>query len=192
MHARRVAALLVLAAVVWGAVLAAAETPVPKPDPAAAAKRAQGRYLVQIMGCGDCHTPGSFYGAPDPERALSGSEMGWRGPWGVRYAANITPDLDTGIGYWTAAELAKTLRTGVRPDGTQIGAPMPIQNIMQMTQADAEAVAAYLMSLKPIRHQVPAALPPGVAPTGPVLDFPPPSAWDAPKPPPAAPGGEKR
>src|ERR1043166_9915519 len=92
MHARRVAALLVLAAVVWGAVLAAAETPVPKPDPAAAAKRAQGRYLVQIMGCGDCHTPGWFYGAPDPERALSGSEMGWRGPWGVRYAANITPD----------------------------------------------------------------------------------------------------
>src|ERR1051325_292558 len=59
MHARRVAALLVLAAVVWGAVLAAAETPVPKPDPAAAAKRAQGRYLVQIMGCGDCHTPRS-------------------------------------------------------------------------------------------------------------------------------------
>ena len=192
MLARRVTPFLVLGAFAWGVALAAAQTAAQKPAADPAAKLAHGRYLVQIMGCGDCHTPGSFYGAHDAGRALSGSEMGWRGPWGVRYAANLTPDLDTGLGYWSASELAKTLRTGVRPDGTKIGAPMPIENIMQMTQADAEAVAAYLQSLKPVKHAVPAALLPGVEPKGPVLEFPPPAAWDAPKSPPGAPGEPKK
>lgn len=169
--------LIVLAA---GVALAAGERRARKPADDKAVKIAQGRYLARIMSCGDCHTPGTFYGDPDTSRAMSGSEMGWRGPWGVRYAANLTPELDTGIGYWTAAELAKALRTGIRPDGTKIGAPMPIQNIMQITEDDAEALAVFFMSLKPVKHQVPAALPPGVEPKGPVLDFPPPSAWDAP------------
>ncbi len=191
MFVRRFAAPLVFAALIAGVALAAAQTVAKTPAPPSAEKLAQGRYLAQIMSCGDCHTPGTFYGAPDSERALSGSEMGWRGPWGVRYAANLTPDLDTGIGYWTASELVKTLRTGIRPDGTQIGAPMPMQSIMQLTQEDAEALAAFLMSLKPIAHQVPAAVKPGGEVKGPVLDFPPPSAWDAPKAASAAKGEKK-
>src|SRR5712691_5502491 len=145
MPVRRLAALLVFAAFAGGVALAAAGTAATKSAPASAEKIAQGRYLAQIMSCGDCHTPGTFYGAPDAERAYSGSEMGWRGPWGVLYAANLTPDLDTGIGYWTAAELARTLRTGIRPDGTQIGPPMPEQNTAQLTQDDAEALAAFFM-----------------------------------------------
>jgi mono/diheme cytochrome c family protein len=186
---------LCVAALVAGVALASDSTGGGKGAAGAAgadAKIARGRYLAQIMSCGDCHTPGTFYGDPDSSRALSGSEMGWRGPWGVRYAANLTPDLDTGIGYWTAAEIAKTLRTGIRPDGTTIGAPMPTQNIMRLTQEDAEALAAYLMSLKPVQHQVPAALKPGEEPKGPVLDFPLPSEWDAPRPSPAASPGEKK
>src|SRR5580765_6421454 len=43
----------------------------PKPDPVV-----RGRYLVTIMSCNDCHTPGFFYGAPDTLRRLSGSEIG--------------------------------------------------------------------------------------------------------------------
>ncbi len=178
MPVRRSVPVLVSAVLVCGVALAFAQGGAQQADPALIAK---GKYLVQIMSCGDCHTPGTFYGAPDAARAYSGSEMGWKGPWGVRYAANLTPDLDTGIGYWTAAELAATLRTGKRPDGSVIGPPMPMANIMQLSQDDAGAIAAFLMSLKPVSHQVPKALKPGVEAKGPVLEFPAPSAWDAPK-----------
>jgi mono/diheme cytochrome c family protein len=189
MLARRLAALAVLAAIVAGGTLAAAQSAPRKADPMLITK---GRYLVQIMSCGDCHTPGQSYGEPDSARAFAGSELGWKGPWGVRYAANLTPDLDTGIGYWTAAELATTLRTGKRPDGRAIGSPMPMANIMQLTPDDADAIAAFLLSLRPVRHEVPMALRPGVEAKGPVLEFPAPSAWDAPKVPPPAPAGENR
>ncbi|HEU4765605.1 MAG TPA: hypothetical protein VFT93_08150, partial [Candidatus Eisenbacteria bacterium] len=46
----------------------------------------RGQYLVTVLGCHDCHTPGTLYGAPDMSRQLSGSELGWQGPWGVSYA----------------------------------------------------------------------------------------------------------
>ena len=185
----RLVPILCMVAIACGAALAAAQMGAKKTDPTLLAK---GQYLVQIMSCGDCHTPGAFYGAPDAERALSGSEMGWKGPWGVRYAANLTPDLDTGIGYWTAAELAKTLRTGIRPDGSQIGAPMPVQNIMQLSPEDADAIAAFVMSRKPVSHLVPKAVKPGGEAKGPLLEFPVPSGWDAPRPPFKAPAGEKK
>ena len=182
MSTRHFSMLIVFAALVCGVVLAFAQGGPQKADPALIAK---GKYLAQIMSCGDCHTPGTFYGAPDEARAYSGSEMGWKGPWGVKYAANLTPDLDTGIGYWTAAELAQTLRTGVRPDGSTLGPPMPMESIKQLSEGDAKAMAAFFMSLKPVSHTVPRALKPGVEAKGPVLEFPAPSAWDAPKVPPA-------
>lgn len=170
-------------------VLALSSQAADKPADAAQAKAARiarGRYLVQVMSCGDCHTPGTFYGAPDTTRLLSGSELGWKGPWGVTYAANLTPDLDTGLGYWNAAELAKTLRTGVRPDGSALRPPMPVTNLMALSEDDAAAIAAYLMDLKPVAHAVPTVLKPGVEPKGAFIEFPVPGAWDAPRTPPAA------
>ena len=68
------------------------------PAATAEAKIARGKYLVAIMSCNDCHTPGTFYGASDAARYLAGSEMGWAGPWGIAYAANLTPDSLTGLG----------------------------------------------------------------------------------------------
>jgi len=62
-------------------------TPVDAVDPVV-----RGRYLVTLMSCNDCHTPGYFYGAPDTTRRLSGSDIGWIGPWGVVHARNLTPD----------------------------------------------------------------------------------------------------
>lgn len=154
------------------------------PDP----KVARGKYLVTIMSCNDCHTPGTFYGAPDPERFLAGSEMGWAGPWGVSYAANLTPDPETGLGKWKPAEIAHAIRTGNRPDGRQLSAAMPWQNFRHLTEGDALAIAAYLGTLKPVKHAVPKPVEPGTQPAGPVLQFPPPSAWDAPR---GAPEGAK-
>jgi mono/diheme cytochrome c family protein len=140
----------------------------------------RGHYLAVTMGCNDCHTPGTMYGSPDFARELSGSELGWRGPWGISFARNLTPDRETGLGAWTDEQIAHTLRTGVKPDGTVLLPPMPWPNTSQMSEADLHALVAYLRSLKPVKHEVPKALPPDGQYAGPVLTIPPPGAWDAP------------
>jgi len=141
-------------------------------------KLARGRYLVAISGCADCHTPGTLWGAPDTTRSLSGSEMGWVGPWGVAYAANLTPD-STGLGAWSEEQIVTAIRTGNRPDGRQLAPIMPWMNLAHLTDEDAHAIAAYLKSLPPVVHRVPSPVPPGQKAEGSLLHVPPPSAWDA-------------
>ncbi len=159
-----------------------------KPDRAKQLER--GEYLCVISGCGDCHTPGTLYGNPDFSRKLSGSEIGWRGPWGVSYARNLTPDLETGMGYWTEDQIVNAFRTGQRPDGSVMLPPMPWQNLTRLTDEDAHALAAYLQSIPAISHEVPDRVPPDSSARGSVIWFPPPSKWDAPRTPP--PAGETR
>jgi mono/diheme cytochrome c family protein len=158
------------------------------------ARVARGEYLVGIGGCNDCHTPlkmGPNGPEPDYSRRLSGhpealvmptppkhgdSPWAWSGaltstafagPWGVSYAANLTPDQVTGIGIWNEEVFMKTIRTG-RHWGVSrpILPPMPWQNVAGLTDDDLRAVYAYLRSIKPIRNQVPDAVvaaPPAVA-----------------------------
>ena len=176
-------ALLLAAAAAVAYAGAAAPRPSSGAAPAAAraARVERGRYLATVMSCGDCHTPGTFYGAPDHARMLSGSDLGWRGPWGVTFASNLTPDLDTGLGYWSEDEIVKAFRSGVKNDGSPVLPPMPWQNLAALTDADAHAIASYLMSLPPVKHKVTDVVPPGKAYTGPIIEFPPPPAWDAPR-----------
>jgi mono/diheme cytochrome c family protein len=85
----------------------------------------RGRYLVTIMGCTDCHTPGHFLGQPDMTRFLGGSDVGFEIPGlGTFYGANLTPDA-TGIGGWSEAQIVTAIRTGTRPDGSQLAPAMP-------------------------------------------------------------------
>ncbi len=149
-------------------------------DPAA--KIARGEYLVKIIGCRDCHTPGFFAGAPDMTRMLAGSEYGWQGPWGTTYARNLTPDGPTGLGAWTEDQIVTAIRTGQRPDGTPILPPMPWTDFANLTDQDAHAIAAYLKTLTPIAHRVPDKVPPGgKANQGVIIVIPPPAEWDTPK-----------
>jgi mono/diheme cytochrome c family protein len=141
----------------------------------------RGEYLVQTVGCGHCHTPGALYGEPDPTRLLSGSEVGWKGRWGVSYPRNLTPDPATGLGKWTAEDIASLIRTLRRPDGTVLHLPMPWFHFIYFTEEDARAIAAYLKSVPPVVHKVPDFVPPDGKVKGPVIEFPPPPAWDAPR-----------
>lgn len=151
---------------------------------------ARGRYLVAIMSCTDCHTPGHFYGAPDTNRFLSGSEVGWVGPWGVVHARNLTPDSATGIGSWTKEQIMHAIRTGNTPDGTQLAAVMPWMNYANvLTDEDAMAIASYLKSIPPVTHKNLDRVPPGGKPKSAVIVFPPPPAWDVPAPPAQAASG---
>ncbi len=126
----------------------------------------RGKYLVAIMGCSDCHTPGHFLGQPDMARFLGGSDVGFEIPGlGTFYGANLTTDPETGIGQWTEAEIVTALRTGVRPDGRQLAPAMPWMGYAALTDADARAIAAFLKSLPPIRNDAPGPFGPG-EPTG--------------------------
>ena len=116
---------------------------------------AHGARIVYTSGCVDCHTPGTFYGTPDTTRFLSGSELGWQGPWGVSYPRNITPDSATGIGTWTEAQIVTAVREGRRPDGTPLLPPMPWPVYSHMTDKEAYALAAYLKSIPPVVHEMP-------------------------------------
>ena len=149
-------------------------------DTVATAER--GAYLVTIAACNDCHTPGSFYGAPDFQRTLSGSELGWTGPWGTSYPRNLTPDMETGIGAWSEDDIIRALQSGVRPDGRALNPPMPWPLYAHFTPRDVRSVAKYLKSLPPVTHRAPDVVPPGQKPKTPVFVLPlPPPAWDAPK-----------
>jgi mono/diheme cytochrome c family protein len=164
----------------------AKQTPAPAPM-TEADQVARGKYLVTITGCNDCHTPGYFYGAPDAARTLSGSELGWKGPWGVSYPANLTPEPQTGIGAWSEADIMNAIRTGKRPDGRILLPPMPWPDFASLTDEDAAAIAKYLKTLPPVPHNVPDNVPPGAKVLGSYFTLPPPSAWDAPRTPPSAP-----
>jgi mono/diheme cytochrome c family protein len=148
------------------------------------AKIARGKYLVTIAGCNDCHTPGALYGAPDMSRMLSGSELGWTGPWGTSYPANLTPDPTTGIGNYTEDDIVAAIQTGHKKSGAAILPPMPWPIYANFTRDDAYSVAAYIRSIPPVVHAVPKNLA-SHAKAPAALVFPPPPAWDAPRTPPA-------
>jgi mono/diheme cytochrome c family protein len=70
------------------------------------------------------------------------------------YSANITPDVDTGIGAWTADGFWKAMHQGVEPDGTQLYPAFPYPWYTKVTREDSDAIFAFLQTLEPVRHQV--------------------------------------
>jgi mono/diheme cytochrome c family protein len=124
----------------------------------------RGRYVALIGGCNDCHTPGfAASGGKVPDSQwLTGDELGWSGDWGTTYAPNLrlrfaTMDLASFKSY------ARSF--SARP-------PMPYWAVNAMSDADLDALYAFVQSLGPAGKEAPAALPPGVAPPGPVVQFP--------------------
>ena len=150
---------------------------------------AKGNYLVEIIGCNDCHTPKIMTERgpmPDTLKILAGHIDGdlsalvnrgalsdWVlfngsltaavGPWGISYSANLTSDA-SGIGSWTEEQFIRAMREG-KYKGIQnsrnLLPPMPWQNFAQMKDEDLKAIFAYLQSTKPVRNVVPPALSPG-------------------------------
>lgn len=156
-------------------------------------KVAHGNYLVAAIGCTDCHSPKkmtangpepdmdrflSGYNASDPLPAydpklvqdgqwllFNGQLTAFAGPWGVSFAANLTPD-ETGIGNWTLDQFKKALKEGKSKgiDGNRmLLPPMPWQNFAKLSDDDIEAIFLYLKSIKPVKNIVPAPVPPKVS-----------------------------
>jgi cytochrome c553 len=121
---------------------------------AAQTYRERGAYLVNAVAvCGNCHTPHDSANDPLPDMELAGGRE-FDIEAGHIVGPNITPDRETGIGDWNVGQIVYALRNGKRPDGTPIGPPMPTRFYRQLSDRDAEAIAIYLKSLKPVRHAV--------------------------------------
>jgi mono/diheme cytochrome c family protein len=115
----------------------------------------RGRYLVGIAGCSDCHTPGGMMGAADMKRYLGGSDVGFSIPGeGVYVGENLTPDNETGLGAWTSDQIVTAIRSGKRPDGSELSGVMPYASFSRLTDEDAAAIAAFLKSIPPVNNKV--------------------------------------
>jgi mono/diheme cytochrome c family protein len=157
---------------------------------------ARGHYLLTIGSCHDCHSPKKFTAAGmelDSTRLFSGHPAGtpiapvdadalkpgnwvqmasditaFVGPWGISYAANLTPDSATGIGAWSEEVFIKALRTGKhlgQENGRPIMPPMPWQFVGKMTDEDLRAIYTYLRTVPPVNNRVPAPQPPDAVKT---------------------------
>ena len=144
----------------------------------------RGKMLATLGGCNDCHTPLKFDPSlgllmPERGRLLSGHPMcapepsstlaspdqavigptstSFRVPFGVVYAANLTPDRETGLGAWNETLFIQTMRKGRHLGaGRPVLPPMPWVGIRQLSDADLRALFAYLQSLEPVHNPVPA------------------------------------
>lgn len=145
-----------------------------------------GRLLITAGGCNDCHSPkkigqhGPFIDSanflsghpavmpapPIPASALQPGNwvlMGpdvtsFVGPWGISYAANLTPDSATGIGAWTEGQFVQTMRTGKHlgmENGRPLLPPMPWENLSKLSDDDLKSIFAYLQTLTPVSNRVP-------------------------------------
>src|SRR5262245_28127371 len=130
------------------------------PDPPGQDLVKYGEYLAgPVAHCVECHTPFLPEGRPDTNRMGAGG-FDFRGPWGVSYAANLTPDTETGLGAVKDGEIIASLY-GARRGGGRVLPPMPTQHYSQgIAEGDLRAIIAYLRSLPPIRNKVPAPEPP--------------------------------
>jgi hypothetical protein len=157
------------------------------PSEEAVVKR--GEYLVEILGCHDCHSPKRMgpqgpeiipelhlsgypsdrpFGKPTPEALRDGWALfnadltAGAGPWGATFAANITSD-ESGIGSWSLDQFKRALTQGKYKgleDGRPLLPPMPWFNYTRMADEDIEAIFKYLKSTNPVRNVVPAPIPP--------------------------------
>jgi hypothetical protein len=144
----------------------------------------RGSYLVNSIGCDDCHSPKKF-GPNGPELDMDnrfGGHLasvptgkvntsvindGWAlfamdltsavGPWGQSYSANISSD-ETGIGNWSEEQFLRAIREGKSKglkEGRPLLPPMPWFVYKNMSDTDLKAIFAYLKTTKPVRNVVP-------------------------------------
>jgi mono/diheme cytochrome c family protein len=169
---------------------APAAAPAPAPAAAPAVSQVErGHMLIIGGGCHDCHTPKKMgpngpeadmskmlsghpesAGVPKPNKPQPGSPWAihinehltaWNGAWGVSFAANLTPDMNTGLGIWTEDMFVAALKQGKHMGKSRpILPPMPWNWYGQLPEEDLRAMFAYLKSIPAVSNRVPIPLGP--------------------------------
>jgi mono/diheme cytochrome c family protein len=122
----------------------------------------RGRYLVGAGGCNDCHTPGypEAAGKVPQSQWLTGSSVGFQGPWGTSYPVNLRIYTQQ----MTQAQWLARVRQPMRP-------PMPWFNLRDMNDADLIAMYRFIRALGPAGEPAPAPAAPGQVVRTPYFEF---------------------
>lgn len=125
-----------------------------------------GARIAVITGCHDCHTAGYAQsgGQIDPEKALKGDVVGFQGPWGTTYPANLR---------LTVARMSENDFVGFG-HSFQTRPPMPWFNLHAMTETELRSFYQYVKSLGEPGEPAPDFVPPGGVPKTPYIPFAPP------------------
>jgi mono/diheme cytochrome c family protein len=118
---------------------AVSETPVASPQ---AIER--GAYLAKIGNCAACHTVrgGQPYAGG---RAIDT-------PFGAVYTSNLTPDVATGLGAWSADAFWRAMHQGQSREGRLLYPAFPYASFTQITREDSDALFAFLRSLPAVQQ----------------------------------------
>lgn len=145
-----------------GALLAALTTPATAAEEADQITLNRGRFLLLVGDCNGCHTPGyaESDGATPPSQWLTGSPVGFSGPWGTTYPANLRLLAHR----LSEQEWLSLMRAPKRP-------PMPTTGLRAMSDDDLLAVYRYVRSLGTAGTPAPAYVPPGGKVATPYFDF---------------------
>jgi nicotinate dehydrogenase subunit B len=111
---------------------------------------ARGRDLAALGDCVVCHT--------DVNGMVNAGGRAVETPFGIVYSSNITPDVETGIGNWSYPAFERSMRHGIHRDGRQLYPAFPYPHFAKTTEADLQALYAYLMAQAPVhaRNREPA------------------------------------
>lgn len=123
--------------------------PIARPDASvySAATIARGEQLAALGDCAVCHT--SINGV------LNAGGRPLETPFGTIYSTNITSDVETGIGAWSYPAFERAMREGIHRDGKHLYPAFPYTHFAKTTDADMQALYAYLMAQSPVRTETP-------------------------------------
>ncbi len=123
--------------------------PIARPDAAvfSAATIARGKELAALGNCAVCHTSANG--------VLNAGGRPMETPFGVIHSTNITPDAETGIGAWSYPAFERAMREGIHRDGRQLYPAFPYPHFARASDADLQALYAYLMAQAPVRAEAP-------------------------------------
>ena len=124
--------------------------PIARPDASvySASTIARGEQLAALGACGECHTSAGG--------AVNAGGRPLETPFGVIYSTNITPDEATGIGAWSYPAFERAMREGIHRDGRHLYPAFPYTHFAKASDADLQALYAYLMARPPVRAKAPA------------------------------------
>jgi nicotinate dehydrogenase subunit B len=123
--------------------------PIARPDAStySEATIARGRQLAALGDCAVCHTVANG--------VINAGGRALETPFGTIYSTNITPDVETGIGAWSYPAFERAMREGIHRDGRHLYPAFPYPHFARTTDADLQALYAYLMAQAPVRADTP-------------------------------------
>jgi len=109
-----------------------------------------GEIVFWVAGCAACHA-----GKPDDPMKLGGGPA-LNTPFGSISPPNISPDLEDGIGKWSAQQFARALYDGVDDESEPLYPAFPYPSYRNMSVADVRDLWAFLRTLPPVKGEAPA------------------------------------